>query len=211
VAQGQLGDHDHDHGGDHEHSGGRAPRHHSGSGPRHLTVREETLRVVADAWQVFAAFLGSVTVMYLVFPFFTYVPTSGLLGDALPQVLFFARIFADIIGRFAPRRKSLLVHSPGALLTMAAAKVVTAVLFFVYIKLPPRFHHDALSLGMVIFLWLVGGYINTCANILAPALTHPALVGRASALLALIFQVAHFAGLLLAVLLAWVLYGDLVG
>lgn len=36
--------------------------------------------------QVLLAFLMSVTVMYLIFPFFTYVPQSGLFGDALPQV-----------------------------------------------------------------------------------------------------------------------------
>lgn len=68
-------------------------------------------------------------------------------------------------------------------------QVVTAALFFVYIKLPGHFHRDALSLAVVIFVWTLGGYINTCANILAPSLVHPELVSRASALLALIFQV----------------------
>jgi hypothetical protein len=62
----------------------------------------------------------------------------------------------------------------------------------------------------VAFNRLLGGYLNTCSNILAPSLVDSALVPRASALLALIFQVAHFTGLLLAVLLAWCLYGEVV-
>lgn len=49
------------------------------------------------------------------------------------------------------------------------------------------------------------------SNILAPSLVETKLVARASAILALTFQVAHFAGLLLAVFLAFVLYGNLVG
>lgn len=31
-------------------------------------------------------FTVDVTLLYVVFPFFTYVPTSGWLGDNLPQV-----------------------------------------------------------------------------------------------------------------------------
>jgi hypothetical protein len=44
------------------------------------------------------------------------------------------------------------------------------VLFFFYIKGPDYIHHDLLSMAFIIFIWLVGGYINTAANILAPSL-----------------------------------------
>ncbi len=79
------------------------------------------------------------------FAFCSYVKSSGLLGDELPkvcrlckgawqgawhepalaclQVLFYGRIFADIVGRFAPRRKELLVRDPTTLLSMAVFKV----------------------------------------------------------------------------------------
>lgn len=70
-------------------------------------------------------------------------------------------------------------------------------------------HNDLLSVGIVAFIWLQGGYINTTSNLLAPNLVHPQLCGRASAVMALTFQVAHFAGLLLAALLTFLLYGDL--
>jgi hypothetical protein len=106
------------------------------------------------------------------------------------QVLFFSRIFADIVGRFMPRRKALLVRSPAVLAALAGVKVALATAFFLYIRLmPPAWRHDVLALGLVVGLWLLGGYINTSANIMAPSLVEAHLVGRASALLALIFQV----------------------
>ncbi|KAF5836509.1 hypothetical protein DUNSADRAFT_5840 [Dunaliella salina] len=87
-----------------------------------------------------------------------------------------------------------------------------SLFFFLYIKLVTlKFKSDILISSVVIVLWLLGGYINTSSNILAPSLVDTELVGRASALLALSFQVAHFVGLLLAVMLAYVLYGDIVG
>ena len=126
------------------------------------------------------------------------------------QVLFFIRLFADLFGRFLPRAKALQLQSPPLLLTLAATKVAVAVLLFVYIKAPLRLHNDVLSVLFIIFLWGAGGYINTSSNIMAPGLVHPALAARASAIMALTFQIAHFAGLVLAALLAFILYGDLV-
>jgi len=35
--------------------------------------------------QVIVGFFTSVSVLYLVFPFFTYVPSSGIFGRELPQ------------------------------------------------------------------------------------------------------------------------------
>lgn len=55
------------------------------------------------------------------------------------------------------------------------------------------------------------GYVNTCANMLAPAMVPDHLCPRASALMALMFQIAHFAGLVLAAVLVYVMFGDLAG
>lgn len=46
-----------------------------------------------------------------------------MLGDVLPRVLFFTRIGADLVGRFAPRVKSLLTHSPNTLFALAISQV----------------------------------------------------------------------------------------
>mmetsp|Transcript_15218 Transcript_15218/g.40145 ORF Transcript_15218/g.40145 Transcript_15218/m.40145 type:complete len:706 (+) Transcript_15218:67-2184(+) len=194
-------------------SEGHQGQHKEGGGPkRKLTLHQENMAVWAGAWPVLVAFFISVSVLYLVFPFFTYVPTSGKLGKELPQVMFFGRIFADIVGRFAPRRKALMVRAPMALLTLGGIKVGLSLFFFLYIKLIAlKFKSDILISSVVILLWLLGGYINTSSNILAPSLVATELVGRASAILALAFQIAHFAGLLLAVIMAYILYGDVVG
>eukprot|EP00195_Chlamydomonas_chlamydogama_P000047 CAMPEP_0202923636 /NCGR_PEP_ID=MMETSP1392-20130828/78554_1 /ASSEMBLY_ACC=CAM_ASM_000868 /TAXON_ID=225041 /ORGANISM="Chlamydomonas chlamydogama, Strain SAG 11-48b" /LENGTH=560 /DNA_ID=CAMNT_0049617329 /DNA_START=341 /DNA_END=2023 /DNA_ORIENTATION=+ len=176
-----------------------------------LTLAEETSAALAGMWPVLVAFLISVTVTYVIFPFFTYIPSSGVLGDGLPRVLFFTRIGADILGRFSPRIKSLMVRSPPVLLSLALGKLVVAALLLVYIKLPSDYLHDVVPVAMIIFLWFIGGYVNTSANILAPAMVEPHLCGRASALMALAFQVAHFAGLVLAAVLVFVLYGDVAG
>lgn len=58
-----------------------------GAGPRRKpTLQQENAAVWVAVWPVLVAFFTSVTVLYLVFPFFTYVPSSGLLGDHLPKV-----------------------------------------------------------------------------------------------------------------------------
>ena len=58
-----------------------------------------------------------------IFPFFTYIPSSGLFGDGLSRVLFFSRIGADVVGRFAPRVKALVTRSPVVLLSLSLLKV----------------------------------------------------------------------------------------
>lgn len=63
------------------------------------------------------------------------------------------------------------------------------MLFFLYIKSPARFHSDVAVVGLVLLLWLIGGYMNTSANIMAPSMVGPELVARASAVMALSFQV----------------------
>lgn len=59
----------------------------------HLSLRDPrtfclTLLRLFCMFQVILAFLSSVTMLYLIFPFFTYVESSGLLGARLPQVGF---------------------------------------------------------------------------------------------------------------------------
>lgn len=182
---------------------------HSASPVASLTLMQETQETMTIIWPVIMSFFVSVTIMYLIFPFFTYIPSSGYLGDTLPRVLFFTRIGADTLGRFAPRIKSLVTHSPNTLSVLSVVEAILAVLILVYMKVADRFHHDLLPVAAVVMLWAGAGYVNTCANILAPAIVPDRLCPRASALMALAFQVAHFAGLLLAAVLIFVMFGDL--
>ncbi|GLC47580.1 hypothetical protein PLESTB_000003400 [Pleodorina starrii] len=187
--------------------------------PMPMTMRQEVTEVLKGSWQVMLGFTVDVTLLYIVFPFFTYVHTSGWLGDSLPQVLFYARLFTDLVGRLLPRRRSLQLRSGTAILSLAAVSTAAAALFFAYILAPARLvgrapgllRNDGVPLGLVVFLWITGGYTNTLSNMLAPSLVAPHLAGRASALMALLFNVAHIGGLVIAATLAAVLFGDVVG
>ncbi len=151
--------------------------------------------------------LVSCTVLNMLFPFFTYVP-AGALGDLLPQALFYARIFSDIAGRFLPRRKALALSNPYVLFLLSQAQLLLAVLFLVYIRLVPWLVRDWASIALVVLLWGSGGYVNTNAYILAPSLVAPSNAARASALMAFTYHAAHIVGLVLALVVAWAMYGD---
>jgi hypothetical protein len=51
-----------------------------------------------------------------------------------PQCLFYGRILAEIVGRLVPRRRALLVTSPGLLLGGAAVCVALSGAFFAYLQ-----------------------------------------------------------------------------
>uniref|UniRef100_A0A1D2AFS1 Equilibrative nucleoside transporter 4 n=1 Tax=Auxenochlorella protothecoides TaxID=3075 RepID=A0A1D2AFS1_AUXPR len=157
-----------------------------------------------------AHFVSS-TISLTVFPFFTYVPSSGLLGESFPRILFFARVFADIAGRLAPRSRFATPSSPRALLGVALFKLALVPIFFAYLKAPPAWRSDVGALLLVCVLWLLGGWSNTSVNLLAPRLVLPELKGTAAAYMAIAYQTAHFLGLAVAVCLALLLYGDTTG
>lgn len=166
----------------------------------------ETLQAV---WPAVAALGLSGTISLVIFPFFTYIPTSGLLGDLLPKTLFFVRIFADVVGRFLPRLKPLVITEPSLVLALAVAKFACGPLVFMYLKSPEWCHSDVLAVCFIALVWTVGGYINTMANVLAPRLVPPHLKPTAAGLMAITYQTSHFMGLLIATLSALLLYGDI--
>ncbi|GBF88674.1 MFS general substrate transporter [Raphidocelis subcapitata] len=170
-----------------------------------------TFEVLRDTWQVVLAALLSSTLLNCVFPFFTYLPSSGLLGETLPQWLFYGRIMADIVGRLLPRRRALMVTSPPALLAAATGIVVVAAAFFAYLQAPSSLLSDPLAIALVVLLWAIGGYVNTISYILAPGLVPPKRATKASALMALTYQVAHIVGLVCATAIALFLFGDISG
>lgn len=135
------------------------------------------------------------------FPFFTYIPSSGLLGDELPKVLFFGRIFADVAGRLLPRSKFFVPSSINAVLIIALCKLTAEPLFFVYLKTPERMHSDVFIIAYIVLMWGASGYVNTAANMCAPKMVPPALKSTAAALMAIVYQSGHFVGLVVATVL----------
>ena len=63
----------------------------------------------------------------------------------------------------------------------------------------------------MVLLWYAAGYLNSSAYVTGPNSVGQAQKGMANALLALTSQVAHCVGLFIAVVLAFVLYGDIAG
>eukprot|EP00879_Flechtneria_rotunda_P012598 GHRR01013155.1.p1 GENE.GHRR01013155.1~~GHRR01013155.1.p1 ORF type:complete len:404 (+),score=171.24 GHRR01013155.1:43-1212(+) len=167
--------------------------------------------VLQYAWMVVLAALVKSTLLNCIFPFFTYVESSGVFGEYLPEVLFYSRMLADIVGRMLPRKKALAITSPPAIMAMAGMFLLLGGAFFAYLQVPPRMQHDSYVVALVVVLWLGGGYLNTMSYILAPSLVPPRVCTKASALMALTYQVAHILGLVLATGLTLVLYGDISG
>ena len=67
---------------------------------------------------------------------------------ALPsQVLFFARLFADVTGRVAPRVRVLAPQSPLLLAALGVGMVATLPGYFLYIRAGPAWHSDAIAVG----------------------------------------------------------------
>lgn len=168
-----------------------------------------TRKVLVAIWAPLLALFLSSTIALTVFPFFTYVPSSGWLGDSLPKVLFFSRIFADILGRFLPRLRPLAAEAPATVLAAALAKLACVPAFFLYLKSGRRWHSDAAAVAFIAGVWVLGGYINTQANLMAPKLVPSRRKGKAAGLMAIAYQTAHFVGLALATLLAALLYGHI--
>lgn len=81
--------------------------------------------------------------------------------------------------------------------------------FFVYLRAPPAWRSDVAALGLVFLLWMLGGWVNTSANLFAPRLVGPELKGTAAGLMAIAYQTAHFIGLAVAVVVALAMYGDI--
>jgi hypothetical protein len=141
------------------------------------------------------------------------------------QVIFFVRIFADVLGRFLPRLRAFNPSSPYTPLLVSCVKLIGVPIFLLYLKSPPRLHSDVAigacatswpswllrhachtatahvalegggTLGaalpalpapqfaswapcccavlFVTLMWVMGGYINTMSNVLAPRMVPP--------------------------------------
>lgn len=58
-------------------------------------------------------------------------------------------------------------------------------------------------------MWILGGYVNTCSYVLAPACVEPHLKATANGVLAITYQTAHCTGLVLATIITAALFGGI--
>ena len=79
--------------------------------------------------------------------------------------------------------------------------------FFIYLKSPDQSHSDTLAVAYVAAMWVVGGFINTASNMMAPMLVRPQLKSTAAGAMAITYVTTHLLGLAMAAALALALYG----
>ncbi|KAA6418939.1 MAG: hypothetical protein FRX49_11043 [Trebouxia sp. A1-2] len=169
-----------------------------------------TMEVVRGIWPVMISLFLSGVVGIMVFPFFTYVPSSGWLNDLLPKVLFFSTIIANLVGRTLPKWKMFAIKSPTFLMYLGFVKLAAAPLCFVYLKSSSRWQSDAGATVYVTVVWALGGYLNTCSYMVAPTCVVPNQKANAAGLMAITSQISHCVGLFLAVVIATVLFGGVI-
>lgn len=100
------------------------------------------------------------------------------------------------MGRLLPKLPVFMTRT--GILAGAALRLAATPFFFLYITGSLHFVNDLCAVAYVTLFWLTSGYINTCAYIMAPRAVPPAAGSRAGAFMALIFQLASLAALLLA-------------
>lgn len=150
------------------------------------------LTISPAAWSIFL----SVGTSMMVFPFFTYVTSTGLWADQLPQVLFYIRLCGDILGRLVPG--SLQTRNVRVLLTWALVKGLMTPLLMAALVVPDWVMGDLGIAVTVGIFWTLSGYVNTCAYLVAQRLVPPPLQSRAGGLMATVFQTSCFLGLVAA-------------
>jgi hypothetical protein len=117
----------------------------------------------------------------------------------LLQVLFYVRLVGDILGRVAPRQ--LQVRTPRWLLLWALLKTAMILPLLANISYPESWLGDVGALLLVASFWVLSGYLNTAAYLVAPSLVAPSQAGRAGGLMACAFQTSCFLGLMAAYVL----------
>jgi hypothetical protein len=137
--------------------------------------------------------------------FFAYVSPQRQ-GRNIEQVLYFVRLFSDLLGRPLARvvRPSILLKRRWALLWLALGRQSLTVLFFIYISLErsiPR--SDAgVVLGVAVFS-VLSGYISVLAyECAARACATKRAQAQGAIVLNTAFQTAAFIAVLLSVILA---------
>jgi hypothetical protein len=152
--------------------------------------------LVSIAWKVSPAALSiflSVGTSMLVFPLFTFVRSTGLLGDRLAQVLFYVRLIGDIAGRLVPRR--MQITSSRLLITIGLIKTGMVPLLCISIFYPSLMFGDAGGVILVGAFWWLSGYLNSCSYLLAALLVPVSQKSQASGVMTVAFQSSCFLGL----------------
>lgn len=83
-------------------------------------------------------------------------------------------------------------------------------IFSKYLKLEEKRSNaiDCAFAGYVVIVWMILGYVNSCAYMLAPSKVPINCKSTANGALAIMYQASHMLGLILALILTIILYGS---
>ena len=114
-------------------------------------------------------------------------------------MLFYVRLIGDIVGRLIPRQ--LQATSVRALLLWALVKTAMVPLIFASIFHPEATFGDVGAVVFVAVFWVLSGYVNTCAYLVAPTLVPSSQKSQASGLMTVAFQSSCCIALIVAALI----------
>lgn len=112
------------------------------------------------------------------------------------QVLFGARVISDVTGRLLPRLP--FFNTKSGLLSLALAKAIMTPIFFLYISSAMSTYNDWAAVLYITLFWLLSGYVNNCAYVMAPRWAPQTSAAKAGGIMALIFQASSLLALLVA-------------
>eukprot|EP00892_Ulva_mutabilis_P004020 jgi/Ulvmu1/1990/UM012_0152.1 len=142
---------------------------------------------------------SSVGVTVMLFPLFTVVRSSGLLGSMLPQALFAACMLPDILGRILARRG---LPSLATVEVLSAIKFVSLAPALAYLWFPTALLSDLGVIAFVVAHWLLNGLIGAWTYMLLPqAVPDPQAAALGGAIMSTAFQAFSISGLGAALLL----------
>jgi len=127
-------------------------------------------QLIRKSWPAYVTIFITVSSSMSLSSWFNRFQSEDAMNQGLPQVLFYTRLFADLLGR--PATLYLSPKSIKYVLCGALLRVLTTPIFFVYssTSLIPR-NDLAITIGVFIFSF-TSGYLVTLAYQLAPFLIH---------------------------------------
>jgi len=105
-------------------------------------------------------------------------------------------VISDVTGRLLPRFPFFTTKS--GLLSLALAKAIMTPIFFLYISSAMSTYNDWAAVLYITLFWLLSGYVNNCAYVMAPRWAPQTSAARAGGIMALIFQASSLLALLVA-------------
>lgn len=120
------------------------------------------------SWPVCLTIMFTVSSSMAVSSWFNRFESADPLNQSFPQILFYTRLFADLLGR--PATLCLTTKSSSLILFLSTARLLLSPLFFIYSSTTLLPKNDFAAVVSVFLFAFTSGYLVTLAYQLAPTL-----------------------------------------